>query len=393
MTPRGQGAIVSPTLQSHLPGKDLVVPPTFKDSLREHWEGALAQWESALNLSENPADSPRSAQVKEKRRGFPMFPGITIVLTGEEGAGKSVLARTILSKIDPSAKPTELPSRSSDKEVYKFFQRRPQERKMRVQLTVIPGQGSEERRIAEGTYLGSRPAKALIHAVCWGRNRTWEWGERLITVEQLQSDKPGADLEDVFAEYKQRELGNFCRLRDERLRSAWQDQHGIWLIIAVTMCDLFKDRLNEARDYYIPTSAELRAKKADAKADAAMQAAKAATAEAGTQASSTELRQKAEQLRQIANQARKQAESANKACNDPERTGFARALEDLVGSVGPDRFQNVAVLPVSSVQVPRNFGIDIEQDSKMEVTEISQLLDHFVTKVGEFAREEESHGR
>ena len=64
----------------------------------------------------------------------------------------------------------------------------------------------------------------------------------------------GCCLEDVFADYKQRELANFCRIRDDRLRSAWQDQHGIWLIIAVTMCDLFKDRLNEARDYYIPTS-------------------------------------------------------------------------------------------------------------------------------------------
>ena len=315
------------------------------------------------------------------------------MLTGEEGTGKSVLARTLLSKIDPSAHPADLPSRSGNKEVYKFFQRRPKERKMRVQLTVIPGQGSEERRIAEGTYLGSRPAKSLIHAVCWGRNRTWEWGDRLITVEQLQADKPDAGLEDVFTEYKQRELENFCRLRDERLRSAWQDQHGIWLIIAVTMCDLFKDRLNEARDYYIPTSAELRAKKAQAEADAAIKAAKEAEAAADAQASSTELRQKAEELSQIADQARRKAESATKACDDPERTGFARALEDLVGSIGPDRFKNVAVLPASSVQVPRNFGIDVEQDSQMGVAEISQLLDHFVTKVGEFAREEESHGR
>ena len=369
------------------------MPPTVEDLLQEHWEGALAQWESALNPSENPPDNPRSVQVKEKRLGWPFWPGANIVFTGEEGAGKSVLVKTLLSKIDPSVDATALPRKSPDKEVYKFFQRRAKERKMRVQLTVVPGQSSTERREAEETYLGGNPVKTLIHAVCWGRNRTWEWGDRLVTVEQLQADNPDADLEDVFAHYKERELANFCRIRDDRLRDAWQDQHGLWLIIAVTMCDLFKDRLGEARDYYIPTSAELRAKKAQAAADAAIKAAEEAKAVADDQADSTELSQRAADLDKIADEARRLAKSAEEACDDPERTGFARALEDLVRSIGPGRFKHLAVLPVSSVHVPRNFGIDVQQDSQMEVAEISQLLDHFVTKVGEFAREEELHGR
>ena len=63
---------------------------------------------------------------------------------------------------------------------------------MRVQLTVVPGPEIRRATEAEETYLGGSPAKSLIHAVCWGRNRTWEWGDRLVTVEQLQADKPDA---------------------------------------------------------------------------------------------------------------------------------------------------------------------------------------------------------
>lgn len=371
------------------------MPPTDEDRLRECWEGALAQWESALNLYEGPPDKPRSAQVRAKRRAWPFWPGAIIVLTGDEGAGKTVLAKTLLSKIDPSVNPDDLPGRSPDKEDYKFFQQQSTNRRVRVQLTVIPGQSSLERRRAENLYFGSRPTKALIHAVCWGRNKTWLYGNRLVTVEKMQERNPDVDLEDVFTEYKQRELDNFCRIRDDLLRTAWQDQHDLWLIIAVTMCDLFRDRLDEARDYYIPTSAELRARKAQARADAAVQAAEEAKAAAAAQPSSTELSQSAGELGEMADAARTSAQSAAEACNNNARTGFARALEDLVRSVGPGRFKRLAIVPVSSVNAPRNFGIDVKQESEMEPAEISQLLDHFVAKVGEFcaAREEEPHGR
>jgi hypothetical protein len=205
---------------------------------------------------------------------------------------------------------------------------------------------------------------------------------------------PDVSLEEIFAEYKQRELDNFRRVSD-LLRNAWQDEHDVWLVIAVTMCDLFKDRLDEARDYFIPTSAERHASRARAAAKVADAATEVAASAAAAEPGSGELAAVAAELRDKADYARRSASLAAKACADEAKTGFAHALEELVGGVNIRRFKGLAVLPVSSVHVQRGqFGLDVEEASMMEPPEISQLLDHFVTKVGEFCspEEEEDHG-
>lgn len=201
------------------------------------------------------------------------------------------------------------------------------------------------------------------------------------------------ELEDIFAEYKQRELENFLRI-GKQVRDAWQDQHALRLIIAVTMCDLFRDRLGEARDYYVPGSAALRAARVEAAAQAAEQAAMAAEAAVPPGVHDTEAARHAAGLRDEADAARTAAKAATEACTDPDRTGFATALEELVRSIGLQRFSKLAVMPVSAVRAPRQFGLDAEKTSQMDNHEISGLLDRFVATVGEFcAAEEEDDGR
>jgi hypothetical protein len=369
------------------------VPPTEDDRLRAIWHDVLARWEGALSTRHSP-DLPRISQVRAKRRGWPFWPGANIFLTGEEGSGKTVLARSILSKIDPAAGSDDLPPRSPGREDYKFrfLQREPGGR-LRVQLTVAPGQKSAERRAAEDLAFGGRPTRMLIHAVCWGRSKTWIFGQRLVTIEELQATKASVELEDIFTEYKKRELENFRRI-GERVRTAWQDQHALRLIIAVTMCDLFRDRLAEARDYYVPGSAELRAARAEAAAREAEQAVLIAEAAVPPGGHGGAEKRRVEELREQAAASRVAAKAAAEACTDPDRTGFARALEELVRSIGPQRFSKVAVVPVSAVGVPRQFGLDSEKQSLMDRHEISQLLDRFVATVGEFcAAEEDDDGR
>lgn len=373
--------------------KGSAVPPTDEDRLRDLWRDALARWEGALHTERSP-DAPRASQIRAKRRGWPFWPGASIFLTGEEGSGKTVLARSILSRIDPDTSPDLLPSRSPGREDYKFkFLQREQGGRMRVQLTVAPGQGSAERRATEDLAFGARPTRTLIHAVCWGRNKTWIYGQRLVTIEELQADKGDVELEDVFTEYKQRELDNFLRI-GERIRDAWQDQHGLRLIIAVTMCDLFRDRLDEARDYYLPGSATLRADRAEAAAQAAERAAAEAEATVPAGEPAGNAAGQAATLRERASTTRAAAKAAAEACTDPARTGFAAALEGLTQSIGGRRFSDVAVLPVSAVRVPRQFGLDAEKPSQMDSGKISQLLDRFVATVGEFcSAEEDDNGR
>lgn len=357
--------------------------PVDEEKLKKLWANALTQWEIAVHLSADQPDSSRESQIKRKWPLTLFWPDTEIVVTGEPGAGKTVLANALLSRIDPNA--TSLPGKSTTIEAYKFRQRTMRGRK-KIQLTVIPGQAAYGRNRTEHTEFGRRATTASIHVVCWGRNRPWKYGDRLVQVETLRAHRsPDIDLEDVFTEYKKNELENFRRLSGV-LRDGWRNQDSVWLIVAVTMCDLFKTQLDEeARDYFVPGSADLRAQIARTKAEGARQKADNARATAAADPGSADLASDAARLRQEAVLAEKSAMEAARRATDDQHTGFAQAIEALVASVGPRRFQNLAILPVSAVHLDRNdFGVSGGETSLMNLAEISQLLDHFVAKVGEF---------
>jgi hypothetical protein len=359
--------------------------PVEEEKLKKLRANALAQWEIAVHLSADQPDSSRESEIKRKWPLTPFWPDTEIVVTGEPGAGKTVLANALLSRIDPNA--TSLPGKSTTIEAYKFRQRTMRGRKkMKIQLSVIPGQAAYGRNRTEHTEFGRRATTASIHVVCWGRNRPWKYGDRLLQVETLRAHRgPDIDLENVFTEYKKNELNNFRRLSGVLL-DGWRNQNSVWLIIAVTMCDLFKTQLDqEARDYFVPGSADLRAQSARTRAEDARQKAEKAGAAAAADPGAADLASDAARLRQEAVLAEKSAIEAARRATDDLHTGFARAIEELVTSVGPRRFKNLAILPVSAVHLDRNdFGVSGGETSLMNPTEIGQLLDHFVAKVGQF---------
>lgn len=104
-------------------------------------------------------DVPRASQLRAKRRGWPFWPGASIFLTGEEGAGKTVLARSILSKIDPLTSPDELPPKSLSREDYKFrLLQHERGSRLRVQLTVAPDRSLSSDALPRSSHLaGGRP--------------------------------------------------------------------------------------------------------------------------------------------------------------------------------------------------------------------------------------------
>ena len=239
--------------------------------------------------------------------------------------------------------------------------------RIRSFLMVIPGQSSDRRRDAEDLAFGpSSNTTGVIHVVCWGRNKIWEQGGRDTIKDQVRGSGARLDQARLFEINKSEELKYFrrtCTL----LKDAWRNQKDVWLIIAVTKCDLFSDDLSDARDYYIPTSADFGIAAATAKA-------KKARETADRNPTSGQLRQK-----------RLTAEAEVERLSDKSRTAFADELDDLVRTLGWTRFRNLAVLPVSSVLDTYTFdGSVAEVEPRLDELGKDALSRYFLERVGEF---------
>ncbi|HEY1625530.1 MAG TPA: hypothetical protein VGG16_17200 [Streptosporangiaceae bacterium] len=240
-------------------------------------------------------------------------------------------------------------------------------KRTRANLWVIPGQSSDKRREAEEAAFGPYSnTTGLIHTVCWGRNEIWQQGGKDAIKDRIRGTGSEPDQNKVFEVGKDEELKNFQRICT-MLKDAWGSRSDVWLIIAVAKCDLFWKDLSDVRDYYIPTSAVLRANAAAAKA-------KAARVAANDHPNSTELASAADL-----------AENEAEALADPSRSAFADVLSDLIESLGWKSFRNLAVLPASSFLKTYTF--------ERGMTEVNPILDepkknaltrHFLTQVGEF---------
>jgi hypothetical protein len=119
------------------------------------------------------------------------------------------------------------------------------------------------------------------------------------------------------------ELTDFLDI-SRRLSAAWsREELGVWLILAVTKCDLYWDRLSEAHRSYMPTT------------------------------------------------------------HHSEK--FAASVRDLVNSVGTDRM-NLAILPVSSVSASYRFN-DITVSHQFDPMRRKALLSRLQTTIGDFSRD------
>jgi hypothetical protein len=326
------------------------------------WTDVLDRWGNARGAADTSASGLQAATMRDMRKYSLLRPKISIAMTGSPGAGKSVLYDALAGKTGGSYSP---PPESKHTEPHRIVLAGTH--RVRANLWVIPGQSAADRREAEERAFGPYSnTTGVIHVVCWGRNEVWQQGGKDKVKDRIKLSGSEPDQEKVFEIGKNDELENFQRICT-KLKDAWGNSSGVWLIIAVTKCDLFWKDLPDARDYYVPTSAALRVKAAAAKA-------KAARISADDNPGSAELADAADF-----------AEIEADALADPARSAFAAVLSDLVESLGWKKFRNLAVIPASSLLDTYTFERGLAEASpRLDESKKNALTRHFLAKVGEF---------
>jgi hypothetical protein len=216
----------------------------------EYWDGVRQHW----LCFEAGAGSPPANRPSDQIRIKPMLPlslyrpTLPLVVTGLRGAGKSVLYDSILGKVGNSYVPG---GQSFDVEPHRTFIRT-KESKIRVQAMVLPGQDSDERSVALVKFFGNRNyPTGVIHATCWGYSTVWDPADRRSVVDEITGEGKKVKIEEIQKWNLREELVDFKDTCD-LLAGAWERRSRVWLIIAVTKCDLFWPDIGKARDYYIP---------------------------------------------------------------------------------------------------------------------------------------------
>lgn len=212
------------------------------------WENTRSRWESVRHAVDGGGPGAGAAATAlHGRLGLSVNP---IAVTGEAGAGKTVLYDALTQAIRTGDSDS---SRSPDIEKHATVLRSGN-RRTRAAVTVIPGQLSTQReRALQDTMRGDASPHGIVHVVCWGHNRIWQRGSQRDVQEALAADG-AVDQEAVRNWHLRKEAADFRLLADaiidgqlaKRLR---------WLIVAVSKCDLYWGRLDEARDHYIPERA------------------------------------------------------------------------------------------------------------------------------------------
>ncbi|MBW3702926.1 hypothetical protein DTB58_01835 [Streptomyces griseus] len=211
------------------------------------WENTRSRWESVRHAVDG---GPAAGVVAATLHGRPGLSVNPIAVTGEAGVGKSVLYDALTQSIRTGDHDS---SRSPDIEkhatVLRFGSRR-----TRAAVTVIPGQLSTQREKAlQDTMRGDASPHGIVHVVAWGHNRIWQRASQRDVHAALVADGD-VDQEAVRNWHRRKEVADFRLLVDEIIEGQ-AAQRLRWLIVAVSKCDLYWDRLDEARDYYIPGQA------------------------------------------------------------------------------------------------------------------------------------------
>ncbi|MBT2896475.1 hypothetical protein [Streptomyces sp. McG3] len=209
------------------------------------WENTRSRWESVRHAVDGGGPvAGAAAATLHGRLGLSVNP---IAVTGEAGAGKSVLYDALTQSIRTGDSDS---SRSPDIEKHATVLRSGNHR-TRAAVTVIPGQLSTQReRALQDTMRGDASPHGIVHVVCWGHNRIWQRGSQRDVHEALAADGD-VDQEAVRNWHRRKEAADFRLLVDEIIDGQLAKRLR-WLIVAVSKCDLYWDRLDEARDHYIP---------------------------------------------------------------------------------------------------------------------------------------------
>ncbi|MFJ4708681.1 hypothetical protein ACIP6I_28050 [Streptomyces anulatus] len=209
------------------------------------WENTRSRWESVRHAVDGGGPGAGAAATAlPGRLGLSVNP---IAVTGEAGAGKTVLYDALTQAIRTGDSDS---SRSPDIEKHATVLRSGN-RRTRAAVTVIPGQLSTQReRALQDTMRGDASPHGIVHVVCWGHNRIWQRGSQRDVHEALAADG-AVDQETVRNWHLRKEAADF-RLLVDAIIDGQLAKRLRWLIVAVSKCDLYWDRLDEARDHYIP---------------------------------------------------------------------------------------------------------------------------------------------
>ena len=236
-----------------------------------------------------------------------------------------MLYDSILGKVGNSYVPE---GKSPDVEQRKTFIKT-ERSKVRAQAMVLPGQDSDERSAALERLFGNRNyPTGVIHATCWGYSTAWDPADCRTVVDEITAEGKQVQIEEIQRWNLREELVDF---RDTcgRLKGSWERRSKVWLVIAVTKCDLFWPDIGTARDYYIP--------------------------------------------------GRPTSPSPGEP---PRESDFCQALRGLVEYVGTGNLR-VAVIPVSCY--PQEYKFDrVSKSAGLDLGTTSILVNRFRTLVGEF---------
>lgn len=214
----------------------------------DYWGNVRDAWSRAV-ADANGGLANRSVTARQEH--LPRLGTERIAVTGMRGAGKSVIYKALVGQTGEQYRKT----RESKRVERGRIKIAGAGARLRAKVSVLPGQrGSGPRRKElERLFSHGNYPLGVIHVVNWGFEEVWDLDGRsqiLKTLDRL--GKPGS-LSGVCEHLRTtQELEDFTRT-SRLLKEAWAGMTDeIWLIIAVTKCDLYWDHIDEVGKYYIP---------------------------------------------------------------------------------------------------------------------------------------------
>jgi hypothetical protein len=217
--------------------------------LDKYWEKVERTWSDSVAAADNGI-ADRSFTTKRVRRPWGRSIG-PIVVTGMSGAGKTVISRMLQGLVDSRYKKTEK-SEDTERRKVKIASGG---NSVRARIYVLPGDtySTERPRWVGRLFKHGNYPTGVVHVVDWGMAEMWDPGGRQEVLNTLQERNQQTNLASVRDEIRTNlELADFRRTSN-LLKSAWADKGDeVWLVIAVTKCDLYWPQISDARKYYVP---------------------------------------------------------------------------------------------------------------------------------------------
>ncbi|CAM5262623.1 hypothetical protein GCM10010329_04120 [Streptomyces spiroverticillatus] len=217
--------------------------------MADTWDGIREEWDAAVQLV-NGSRSRSNEQLGATRAGLGLsqYP---IALTGEPGAGKSVLFDALSGHTGVGdAESRRSPDREEGHRTFLLGST-----KLRVSAMVVPGQESLQRERAMNRILSENTSpKGLIHVVCWGHNKVWDRTGQRALERNVRAPDGSISADGTRDWHLEKELVDFEKICDRIIETGAATRGLRWVIVAVTKADLFWNRIEEARDYYVPGS-------------------------------------------------------------------------------------------------------------------------------------------